>query len=107
MTLQYMHHYSYSQALQAVYWRMFPSTTCTSPSNSRSIPKEDGGFSVQSNKATGASVMTSETEAHAASPTQEPLSQRMSDSGVVEYDDRALLMTDIQSNHPVILEKIL
>ena len=81
---------------------MFPSssTSSTSPSISRSILKEDGGCSVQSRKATGASVMTSEKDVHAASPTQEPLSQRMSDSGVAEYADRAFLMTDIQSDHP-------
>ena len=78
---------------------MFPSTSSTSPSNSRSIPKDDGGFSVQSKKPTGASVMASEKDAHAASPKQEPLSQRMSDSGVVEHADRAFLLTDIQSDH--------
>ena len=59
------------------------STFSTSPSNSRSIPKEDGGFSVQSKKATGASVMASEKDDHAAPPTQEPLSHRMSDSGLL------------------------
>ena len=46
------------------------------------------------------SMMTSEKDAHVASPTQEPLSQRMSDSGVAEHVDRAFLMTDIQSDHP-------
>ena len=55
---------------------------------------------MQSKKATGALVMTSEKDDQAASPTQEPLSQRMSDSGVVEHADRAFLMTDIQSDHP-------
>ena len=100
ITLQSEYHYSYSQALQAMYWRLFPSTFSTSPSNSRSIPKEDGGFSVQSKKATGASVMTSEKDDQATPPTQEPLSQRMSDSGVAEHADRAFLMTDIQSDHP-------
>ena len=44
--------------------------------------------------------MTSEKDDKAASPTQEPLNQRMSDSGVAEHADRALLMTDIQSDHP-------
>ena len=36
---------------------------------------------------------------------EEPLSQRMSDSGVAEYADRASLLTDIQGDHPVILGK--
>ena len=44
--------------------------------------------------------MTSERVVHAASPTQEPLSQRMSDSGVVRCADKAFLLTDIQSDHP-------
>ena len=44
--------------------------------------------------------MTSEKDVHAASPTQEPLSQRMSDSWVAECVDRAFLMTDIQIDHP-------
>ena len=35
-----------------------------------------------------------------ASPTQESLSQRMSDSEVAEHADRAFLMTNIQSDHP-------
>ena len=100
--LQSEHHYSYYQALQAVYWRKFPtsSTSSTSPQISRSILKEVGGCFVQSRKATGASVMTSEKDVHVASPTQEPLSHRMSDSGVAEYADRDFLMTDIQSDHP-------
>ena len=55
---------------------------------------------MQSKKATGASVMTSENDDQTTSPTQEPLSQRMSDSGVAEHADRAFLMTDIQSDHP-------
>ena len=40
---------------------------------------------MQSKRAIGASVMTSAKGVHAASPTQEPLSQRMSDSGAGEY----------------------
>ena len=32
-------------------------------------------------------------------PHKEPLSHRMSDSGVVERADKAFLMTDIQSDH--------
>ena len=55
---------------------------------------------MQSKKSTGASVMTSVRDVQAASPTQEPLSQRMSDSGVAEYADRASLLTDIQGDHP-------
>ena len=55
---------------------------------------------MQSKKAIGALVMTSEKDDQAASPTQEPLSQRMSDSEVAEHADRAFLMTDIQSDHP-------
>ena len=43
--------------------------------------------------------MTSEKDDHATSPTQEPLSYRMSDSGVIERADRDFLMTDIQSDH--------
>ena len=43
--------------------------------------------------------MTSEKDDHAASPTQEPLSQRMSDSGVAKHTDWVFLMTDIQSDH--------
>ena len=61
----------------------------TSPLDSRSIPKEDGGFSVQSKKATGASVMTNDKDGHVTSPIQEPLSNRMSDSGIAEHADRA------------------
>ena len=72
-TLQYEHHYSYSQALQAVYWRLFSSTSSTNSSNSRSIPKEDGGFSMQSKKSTGASVMISEKDDQASPPIQEHL----------------------------------
>ena len=81
---------------------MFSSTlvSSTSPSNSRSFSKEDGGSAVQSEKAIGASVMTSVKDIQAASPTQEPLSQRMNDSGVAEYADRASLLTDIQVDHP-------
>ena len=44
--------------------------------------------------------MISEKDVHATSPTQEPLSQRMSDSGVAECTDRDFLMTDIKSDHP-------
>ena len=101
-TLQSKHHYSYSQALQVVYWSLFPSSSIssTSPSILRSIQKEDGGRSVQSRKATGASVMISEKDVLVASPTQEPLSQRMSDSGVAECADRDFFMTGIQSDHP-------
>ena len=44
--------------------------------------------------------MISEKDVHAASPTQEPVSQRMSDSGVVECADRAFLTTGIQSDRP-------
>ena len=45
---------------------------------------------------------------HAASPTQEPLSHRMSDSGAGEYADRAFLMTDNQGDNPMdIREKTL
>ena len=55
---------------------------------------------MKSGKATDASMMITEKDVHAASPTQEPLSQRMSDSGVVEYVDRVFLMTNIQSDHP-------
>ena len=51
---------------------------------------------MQSKKTTGAS----KKDSHPASPTQEPLSQRMSNSGVVEHADRAFLMTDIQSDQP-------
>ena len=79
---------------------MFLSTSNIDSSISRSIPNEDGGFSVQSRKADGALVMTSENDDQAASPTQEPLTQRMSDSGVAEHADRAFLMTGIQSDHP-------
>ena len=32
--------------------------------------------------------------------TQEPLSHRMSDSGVAEYAERASFLTDIQGDHP-------
>ena len=44
--------------------------------------------------------MTSERDIRAASPTQEPLSQRISDSGVSECAYKAFLLTDIQSDHP-------
>ena len=52
---------------------------------------------MQSKKDTSALVMTSEKDAHAASPTKSSLSQRISDNGVA---DRAFLMTNIQSDHP-------
>ena len=55
---------------------------------------------MQSKKAIGALMMTSEKNVHVASPTQEPLSQRMSDNGVAECAYRAFLLTDIQSDHP-------
>ena len=54
---------------------------------------------MQSRKATDALVMISEKDVHAASPTQEPLSQRMSDSGVVDCVDRDFFLTNIQSDH--------
>ena len=44
--------------------------------------------------------MTSEKDAHTASPTQEPLSQRICDSGVSKHVDRDFLLIDIQSDHP-------
>ena len=44
--------------------------------------------------------MTSVRDVQAASPTQEPLIQRMGDSGVAEYADRASLLTDIQGDYP-------
>ena len=79
---------------------MFPScsTSSTSPSVSSSILKEDGGCSVQSGKATDASVMISEKDIHAAPPTKEPLSRKKSVNGVSECADRAFLMTGIQSD---------
>ena len=69
-------------------------TSSTSPSILRSFSQEDGGSTVQSKKDTSASVMTSERDVHAPSPTQEPLSQRMSDSGVAGCADKAFLLTD-------------
>ena len=69
---------------------------------------EDGGCSVHSKKATSASVMTSAKGIRTTSPTQEPLSQRMSDSGASKYVDRAFLMTDNQGDNPIdIREKTL
>ena len=44
--------------------------------------------------------MISAKGVHAASPTQELLSQRMSDNGAGEYADRALLMTENQGYYP-------
>ena len=99
-TVQSRFQYSYPQALQVVYLRMFSTASRPSPSISGRISMEDGGCSVQSKRATGASVMTSAKGIHIASPTQEPLSQRMSDSGAGEYTDRAFLMTDNQGDNP-------
>ena len=47
-TLRTEHHYSYSQALQAIYWRMFSSVAISSTSHSisRSLFKEDGDSTV-------------------------------------------------------------
>ena len=61
---------------------MFSSTPTSSfsPSQSRSISRKDCDIVIQSKKSIVASVMDSVRDDQAVSPTQEQLSQRMSDS---------------------------